>query len=459
MTGLEGYLLSLSITCPKCRGPMPVNGFAEALACPGCGADRALPVDWWVSLFDRDTLHSVRGLAVGEGQKWTSMGSVNGEGMLGRRLPRCGGCEQDASVDRLAELAAEGGYDCSCGRRIAVREAGGVARAVIPGARWVVGEQLRSGDDGTDGAASPVLFSCMGCGGSLTVDGTERSVACSYCGASSFLPDALWHRLHPRPTVEPFFVVADPDRRGAPLDPRVQLDLADSDRSDARTVVAANPAASAELLARLASDPDWHVRAAVGANPGADEATLRLLLTDDDDDVRQAVACRPALPAPILATLIDDEDYSVRKQAAQHPDLAPEALVRLAGKERDSDVLGVLSRRRHLDGPVFAALCSNPDADARQVAARHPDLPAELLLQLSRDSSYRVRQVVASRPDLPDEVLLRLGRDGDSDVYRAAREHPRFDGLNAADNLRRLKLGLALLAIVLLTIAVFFATR
>ncbi len=43
----------------------------------------------------------------------------------------------------------------------------------------------------------PVRFPCPSCDASLSVDGSSRTVECSYCHTSAYLPDDLWRRLHP----------------------------------------------------------------------------------------------------------------------------------------------------------------------------------------------------------------------------------------------------------------------
>jgi len=62
--------------------------------------------------------------------------------------------------------------------------------------------------------AGSVLFSCLGCGAALKVDArTPRLLACQYCEATSYLPDALWLRLHPAQRKRPFWFLMDVDRK------------------------------------------------------------------------------------------------------------------------------------------------------------------------------------------------------------------------------------------------------
>lgn len=53
-----------------------------------------------------------------------------------------------------------------------------------------------------------VLFSCLGCGAPLDVDATvPRILRCRFCDATSYIPDALWLRMHPAQRKRPFYVL------------------------------------------------------------------------------------------------------------------------------------------------------------------------------------------------------------------------------------------------------------
>ena len=42
-----------------------------------------------------------------------------------------------------------------------------------------------------------MVFKRPNCNGALTVDGSSRAPECTFCHASAFLPDELWHLFHP----------------------------------------------------------------------------------------------------------------------------------------------------------------------------------------------------------------------------------------------------------------------
>ena len=446
MSAFESYYFTLSITCRKCRNSLPVNGLTESLPCPHCLQEVEVPLDTWLSLFDAETVASVRDMELGRATEMSLLGTNQASGTLGNLLPRCGACKEETDVRRLDGLARAGGYRCSCGAHVQVREAPPFARALVPGARWAVHEGLSAGDDGTGGAAQPILFSCMGCGGSLTVDGSDRAVTCSFCGASNFLPDALWHRLHPVPTVEAFFAVVDPEARtrGDDLGPEMFARLASSDDCDVRAAVGRNPKVPPRLLAELVKDDDWEVRAAVAANPSTREGLLVQLLGDDDSDVREAVAARPSLPRAVVDKLLEDDDWEVRKAAVGNPRASTEALVVLAGRETDGDVCKALGARPDLPVEVLVALGGNDDWEARRVAARHGATPSEVVDKLAKDSDSDVRRGVAKRSDLSETALLRLGRDTDAAVLQIVRKKPGYAELKRRHTMKILLIALPL---------------
>ncbi len=71
------------------------------------------------------------------------------------------------------------------------------------GVKAIVGEEpsLLPGTHGKqpvkESSSRPVAFQCPNCADNLTIDGTKRMVDCSFCDTQVYLPDDLWHTLHP----------------------------------------------------------------------------------------------------------------------------------------------------------------------------------------------------------------------------------------------------------------------
>jgi hypothetical protein len=56
-------------------------------------------------------------------------------------------------------------------------------------------------------SAKPVLFGCPRCGAGLDIaPETPRILTCRYCESDLYLPDLLWHALHPVTKRAPFWV-------------------------------------------------------------------------------------------------------------------------------------------------------------------------------------------------------------------------------------------------------------
>jgi len=192
-----------AIRCSECMGPVPMNGIAPAVLCHHCQSTvdtraallylNKLFVDFWghPSTWTQD-------------QEGTSIDGMRFDAAL--RSPECNDCRTPFEpADVSAALAAGTGVTCRrCASVAAARHTDPFAQSFVPGSTVVVSEAI-----GTDltAAAQPILFACLECGGKLPVDGTKRVVTCTYCKSSSFIPDALWLRMHPAAKRRWFYVV------------------------------------------------------------------------------------------------------------------------------------------------------------------------------------------------------------------------------------------------------------
>jgi DNA-directed RNA polymerase subunit RPC12/RpoP len=197
--------LRLGMVCPDCMGPVPLNGIAKTVLCHHCQAlvDSEPPLRWFaeklIAMFWKDP----RNWSKSEMLTNVTVSGTRTDGI--RRDPACGPCGAALAKDEIhAALAAGKGIACpACAEVATVREADDFVRSIVPHARALVGEaiatELRVSEQ-------PILFSCLQCGGGLAVDGTKRVVVCTYCRASSFIPDSLWLRMHPAARRQWFFV-------------------------------------------------------------------------------------------------------------------------------------------------------------------------------------------------------------------------------------------------------------
>jgi hypothetical protein len=198
------------------------------------------------------------------------------------------------------------------------------------------------------------------------------------------LPHAVRMRLavHPDAAVRAALVV------GARDAPRELYELLiDDPDARVRTYLAECDQVPADLLARLATDPDPEIRATVALWwTQAPEAVRRVLLTDPVDQVR-AFACstyyarrpHPVPPPDLVAGLLDDS--ITRAGAVRHAVLTPQLASRLAG---------------------------DPDHQVRRQVAEHPQLPPAVRDLLADDASANVRVGVFGRRDTPEPIRHRI---------------------------------------------------
>ncbi|HEX8271305.1 MAG TPA: hypothetical protein VF615_01565 [Longimicrobiaceae bacterium] len=446
--------LRLRTACTRCGGALPLNALAPRLACPACGAPNELSDEFWAAILGD--------VGPGESTIFTVGREVSLEAAASG--PACYSCGAAISTEEALASADAGSLPCgACGARTLLR---------VPPEPFVLsGFPLLVGEDETQlpapgGAevvaprttAQPVAFNCPSCAGVLRVDGSTRVVTCEYCAGAAYLPDDLWHVLHPAPTVRAWYLLREPGARK-----RARHEAED-------------PATAPERLDALSRHLDSAVREAVARHPRAPETALRRLL-EADESLASTVLENPSLPAALWPALADTDRGWILEAVARNRHAPPEALRTVAarvahrlsddfeGDEDDfdpSDVSDVMvaiaenpatpaevlaelarlnrervpSERAELDEPLakhpdtlpalLAELAASPDDSARAAVAAHPATPPEALDSLAGDPEWSVREAVAVRAGVRPETLKRLGDDEDSTVRDAARANPGY---------------------------------
>ncbi|WP_329121331.1 Mucin-2 [Streptomyces sp. NBC_01353] len=195
--------------------------------------------------------------------------------------------------------------------------------------------------------------------------------------------------------------------------------------------LAENPSLPADLVDRLALDPDDGVRLAVSLRPELSEArrmavdfpveqfdrgdvewvrdgladpdVLRRAATSAHPLLRRAAAMSPCLPPELLRLLAEDEDFIVHTHLAlHHPDAPVEVLMHVYSR-----LGGTFSAWMATTHPRFpreglaARYADHPDGIYRLLAVRDPAAAPELIERLSRDPDVKVRQEATGDPRLP----------------------------------------------------------
>jgi len=230
---------------------------------------------------------------------------------------------------------------------------------------------------------------------------------------------------------------------------RLRAEAADPETSPARledlardpqlaSLVAANPAASADLLRLFALGNDQEIRVAVAANPNAHWDTILglagafpesfianpaipLLLVEDPSRVTQLTNVSAevvltllrveSVPDWLIAALSQHRSQSVREAATYHICAAGEAVDEQSALHAlRSAFLG----NDHIGSNYFAMLFVLP-----------PDRPADWLIDLlARHTSPSIRQIIASRADTTQPLLEHLLVDQDPIVRKGVALHP-----------------------------------
>jgi hypothetical protein len=207
---LMGISYRQSIRCPECKQQTPVNHLRTTMLCSHCQATTDLlqrNLAWWT-----DQLSCQLGTRMVFRVPEAKVGEINSSSNdieFFRGPADCPTCHQLMTPTALVEGAASGTYTCACGFTCSCRDA---EPSLVPNfryARWLLGEAPAGG--AAPQGTHAMVMACMSCGASLKVDGSSRTVDCTYCNTSNFLPDGVWLRMHPAPRLEWFRLVIDID--------------------------------------------------------------------------------------------------------------------------------------------------------------------------------------------------------------------------------------------------------
>ena len=161
--------IRLGTACPECLGPVPLNRVAPGVFCHHCLSDLELRELWPDDLFARCWDRAPHTWSVGK---------------------------RDQGANLLLKVRVEAEKVAAIPEGAVARPADKLVHRIFPGVVRVHGE-APGGDPSRTPSANPLAFGCLNCGARLRIDGTQRVVACEFCKESSFLPDALWLRMHP----------------------------------------------------------------------------------------------------------------------------------------------------------------------------------------------------------------------------------------------------------------------
>lgn len=199
--------LKVRVNCPECGSALFVDGPYKKVLCPACDSRTAVTALWPILL--------ERAIDNGAGGRHFRSSSFIWAGNDVPHIlyaankghpPLCGRC--DEVLDEAEHVA--GGTDAdffcpACGAAHPTWPAPGyLSQKKLPGgvrAQQVFmapSEEAQGRPPAPARDAKPVNFGCPNCGANLAITGDSlRVLTCEFCEADSYLPPAIWNRLHP----------------------------------------------------------------------------------------------------------------------------------------------------------------------------------------------------------------------------------------------------------------------
>ncbi len=191
-------------------------------------------------------------------------------------------------------------------------------------------------------------------------------------------------------------------------DPALLAAFSTDSSNGVRMAVAHNARTPLEVLERLSREADGYVRGAVAANPAAGAAILGRLAVDQVHQIRPIAAAS-------LGKLRKAQQGSAPESSEIPPEIEEVLLDPLAGPRRE------LARQRELGRAVLEVLCDDADTKVRSLLVRSKATPPDLLDRLASDPDSVVRASVAATPRASEQALALLVDDESFGVRAAAR--------------------------------------
>ena len=199
-------------------------------------------------------------------------------------------------------------------------------------------------------------------------------------------------------------------------------------------LVASNPNASQELLARLATSDDERVRFGVAGNENASAATLELLL--NDSACKGQIASNEFAPLHVLEALAKDDDINIVMRVAENESATPEILQGIISSNPPDSLPFEVFLNKSLpigDAVAFAATVLEKDIELSEdteeslfdrLACVSDDLPVSFVVALSKMDKLFFQRIAAARSNLPVKDILRLSKIEDEDIHRGLENNP-----------------------------------
>lgn len=228
--------------------------------------------------------------------------------------------------------------------------------------------------------------------------------------------------------------------------------------------LAKDPNCSPDILEKLSSHKNPHVRMEVARNSNTPTSCLEQLSKDKDKDVRHAVALNDNAPAEILNALCEDNSMWVIAPATSNPNCPLETVRKVMAKDDNGDYsygscdlqyhYNVIAQREDCPADILLKIaesypyivdtpgasydpsdelikervniimnhrnCNDEIAEAlckygRAYVLYHEKCPKSILEKHSEDDDY-IKSIIAERRDCPANILEKLSKDKNKDI-------------------------------------------
>lgn len=209
---MQYFVFKLLLSCAECGARFPLEGPTLLATCTSCHSRIELSPKNWQPIFELYRDAAQFSLSAGK-----TRGSALRDGELqilvrwGPSRPSCVECSQPLPVEQVPP-GGDGKLSCACGESV----------ETFPPPRWLADgvpaivqlfgakREMAAPSAGavvTPNDMKPVLWSCPRCGAGLDIaPETPRILTCRYCESDLYLPDPLWHALHPVKKRAPFWI-------------------------------------------------------------------------------------------------------------------------------------------------------------------------------------------------------------------------------------------------------------
>ncbi len=214
MTSPRYGSLSVRTECKHCGAPLPLDAPALEVSCTQCSGRVSVPAETWGAMLT-DLDDQIDLLAEGQGRVTNEV--IEAQKIvyeLKREMPRCEKCGTPLEVAAWPVGTSQNFCCTGCGDPASTEPVPPWLGQTAPSAKQLyrIDPDLHLG--GANGVAlpvpsapKPVALACPSCGAGLRISADHpRLTPCEHCGADVYLPDAVWHQLHPVRVVRPFYV-------------------------------------------------------------------------------------------------------------------------------------------------------------------------------------------------------------------------------------------------------------